>query len=81
MGFERGSRWTRSTLFPFPLAHGAPSASSSSSAQFPLLPLIGRALTGGERPCLRSGGSRAVLEGLNTPCGHKELSGGVKGAD
>jgi hypothetical protein len=34
MGFARGPRWSRSTLISFPSAHGAPSASSSSSAQF-----------------------------------------------
>jgi hypothetical protein len=63
------------------MVHGAPSAPSRFSAQLLLLPLLGRALTGGERPCLRCSGSKAVLEGSNAPRGHKELNGGVKSAD
>jgi hypothetical protein len=48
---------------------------------FPLLPLLGRALTGGERWCLRAGGSKAEIESSNTPRGLKELNRGVNGAD
>jgi hypothetical protein len=80
-GFERGPRWTQSTLFSSPSAHGAPSSPSRFSAPLSLLPLLGRALTGGERPSSRSGGSRAKLVGSRAPRGLKELNRGVNGAD
>jgi hypothetical protein len=80
-GFTRGPWWTLFTLFLLLSVHGAPSAPSRLSTQLPLLPLLGRALTGGERPCLRAGGSKAALEGLNAPRGLKELNRGVNGAD